>query len=65
MDTRHWGTMHRALRPVIEREPDASLDDAQGRAGAWVRTLASDSRSRSGALAHRLGVAGIPDPRRA
>lgn len=32
----------RALRPVIEGEPYASLDDKQARAEAWLRELASD-----------------------
>jgi hypothetical protein len=32
----------RALRPAIESEPYASLDDKQARAAAWLRKLASD-----------------------
>jgi len=36
------GSVFRALRPVIEGEPYASLDDKQARAEAWLRSLASD-----------------------
>jgi transposase len=32
----------RALRPVVEGEPYASLDDKQARAEAWLCKLASD-----------------------
>lgn len=36
------GSVFRALRPVIEGEPDASLNDKQARAKAWLLGRGAD-----------------------